>query len=136
MNLYIQVKNGLPYQHPILESNLVQVFPDIDLNNLPSEFARFTRVPVPEIGPYEIYSGVTYELQEDNSYGDVHHIVPMSEEEKTAKQNAVKTTWAANGYASWVFNEETCNFDPPTPYPTDGNLYNWDEETTSWVGGN
>ena len=36
-------------------------------------------------------------------------------------------------YESWVFNEEACDYDPPTPYPDDGNSYNWDEETTSWV---
>lgn len=36
-------------------------------------------------------------------------------------------------YASWVFNETTCRWDAPVPYPTDGRLYDWDEETTSWV---
>lgn len=36
-------------------------------------------------------------------------------------------------YASWVLNEETCLWDAPTPYPTDGAMYQWDEATTSWV---
>ena len=36
-------------------------------------------------------------------------------------------------YESWVLNEDTCRWDPPVPYPTDGNAYMWDEETTSWV---
>jgi hypothetical protein len=36
-------------------------------------------------------------------------------------------------YASWVLNEETCNWDAPTPYPTDDKMYTWDEATTSWV---
>jgi hypothetical protein len=36
-------------------------------------------------------------------------------------------------YASWVMNEETCLWDAPTPYPTDGKLYNWDENTQQWV---
>jgi hypothetical protein len=36
-------------------------------------------------------------------------------------------------FASWVLNEETCLWDSPTPYPADGNFYNWDETTTSWV---
>jgi len=36
-------------------------------------------------------------------------------------------------YASWVLNEETCLWEAPTPYPTEGKLYNWDEPTTSWV---
>ena len=36
-------------------------------------------------------------------------------------------------YASWVLNEDTCLWEPPVPYPDDGNNYIWDEETTSWV---
>jgi len=36
-------------------------------------------------------------------------------------------------YASWVMNEETCLWDAPTPCPTDGKLYNWDENTQQWV---
>lgn len=35
-------------------------------------------------------------------------------------------------FASWQLNETTCLWDPPTPMPTDGQLYNWDEDTTSW----
>lgn len=36
-------------------------------------------------------------------------------------------------YASWVLNEDTCRWDAPTPYPTDGKRYAWDEATTSWT---
>jgi hypothetical protein len=36
-------------------------------------------------------------------------------------------------YASWVMNEETCLWDAPTPYPTDGKIYNWDENNQQWV---
>jgi hypothetical protein len=36
-------------------------------------------------------------------------------------------------YASWVLNESTCLWDAPTPYPTDGKTYNWDENTQQWV---
>lgn len=36
-------------------------------------------------------------------------------------------------YASWILNEETCLWEPPTPYPNDGKEYNWNESTTSWV---
>jgi len=34
---------------------------------------------------------------------------------------------------SWTLNTTTYLWEPPTPYPTDGELYVWDEETTSWV---
>jgi hypothetical protein len=36
-------------------------------------------------------------------------------------------------YNSWVLDEGTCLWNPPVPMPTDGNLYNWDEATTSWI---
>jgi hypothetical protein len=36
-------------------------------------------------------------------------------------------------YASWSLNEETCLWEAPTPYPTDGKNYNWDEETQDWI---
>ncbi len=36
-------------------------------------------------------------------------------------------------YNSWTLNEETCYWEAPTPVPTDGKLYTWDEDTLSWV---
>lgn len=36
-------------------------------------------------------------------------------------------------YASWVLNEDTCRWDPPTPMPTDGAMYAWDEATQNWI---
>ena len=36
-------------------------------------------------------------------------------------------------YASWVLNEDTCLWDAPTPYPTDGKQYQWDEAAVSWI---
>lgn len=35
-------------------------------------------------------------------------------------------------YPSWILDESTCLWNPPVPYPDDGNKYEWDEETTSW----
>ena len=35
-------------------------------------------------------------------------------------------------FASWTLNETTCRWDPPTPYPDDGKVYRWNEETRSW----
>lgn len=36
-------------------------------------------------------------------------------------------------YPSWVINETTCQWEAPVPYPTDGKVYGWDEQTQSWV---
>ena len=35
-------------------------------------------------------------------------------------------------FPSWTLNETTYLWEPPTTYPTDGKLYNWDESTKSW----
>jgi hypothetical protein len=36
-------------------------------------------------------------------------------------------------YPSWVLNEETCLWEAPVPYPTDGERYTWNEEDGEWV---
>ena len=36
-------------------------------------------------------------------------------------------------YQSWVLNENTCLWEAPTPMPTDGKRYSWDEPTLAWV---
>jgi hypothetical protein len=36
-------------------------------------------------------------------------------------------------FPSWILNENTCRWESPVPFPIDGQLYNWDEATTSWV---
>lgn len=133
MELFIRVQDGQPFEHPILGDNFRLAFPEIDTNNLPPEFARFVRVVAPVLGPYEKNQTVSYQLV-DGVYTDVFTCEQMTTEEITAKQNQVKANWAANnGFASWTFNETTCAFEAPTPRPTDGKFYRWDEPTLAWV---
>lgn len=39
---------------------------------------------------------------------------------------------APKPYESWVLNEETCQWESPVPYPTDGVMYQWNEELADW----
>ena len=39
-------------------------------------------------------------------------------------------------FPSWTLNEDTCRWNPPVKYPTDGQIYLWDEAKTSWVVNN
>ena len=39
---------------------------------------------------------------------------------------------APKPFSSWILNEDTCLWNPPTPHPDDGEFYIWNEETTSW----
>lgn len=36
-------------------------------------------------------------------------------------------------YASWSINNSTCCWQAPTPMPNDGNPYDWDENSLSWI---
>lgn len=35
-------------------------------------------------------------------------------------------------FESWILNEDTCLWNPPVPYPTDGIVYTWNEESGDW----
>ena len=39
---------------------------------------------------------------------------------------------APKPFDSWILDEETCRWEAPVAYPTDGIMYVWDEETTNW----
>ena len=36
-------------------------------------------------------------------------------------------------YPSWTLNEASCQWEAPTPMPTDDKMYRWDEPTLAWV---
>jgi hypothetical protein len=36
-------------------------------------------------------------------------------------------------YPSWKLNEDTCLWDAPIPYPTDGKIYLWNEHAQEWT---
>jgi len=35
-------------------------------------------------------------------------------------------------YQSWTLNEDTCLWEAPVAYPTDGQIYKWNEENQTW----
>lgn len=36
-------------------------------------------------------------------------------------------------WESWILNETTCQWEAPTPMPTDGKTYSWNEENQEWI---
>jgi hypothetical protein len=40
---------------------------------------------------------------------------------------------APKPYPSWHLNTDTCQWNAPKPYPTDGRTYYWDESLLRWV---
>lgn len=92
-------------------------------------------------------TGDVYKQTSYNTRGGVHYN-PETGEPSADQSKALRKNYAGLGYtydatrdafippkpyASWVLNEDTCLWDAPVPYPTDGKRYTWDEATTSWV---
>jgi hypothetical protein len=80
MELYIRIVDAQPFEHPILGDNFRQAFPNLDVNNLPAEFARFERIEAPECGEYQ-KTVLTYGWV-DGMVKDIWAIVEMTAEEK------------------------------------------------------
>jgi hypothetical protein len=40
--------------------------------------------------------------------------------------------YAPQPYPSWTLNDDSCIWEAPTAYPTDGERYVWNESNTSW----
>jgi hypothetical protein len=84
LELFIQIKDGEPHEHPILGGNFREAFPDIDPENLPADqFAKFIRVQPPEVATYEV-SELTYGWV-DGVVKDIWAVRPMTEEERADK---------------------------------------------------
>jgi len=39
---------------------------------------------------------------------------------------------APQPFGSWTLNEDTCQWEAPVAYPTDGQFYNWNETNKVW----
>lgn len=91
-------------------------------------------------------TGDTYRRTSYNTRGGVHYD-SQTNEPSADQSKAFRKNYAGLGYsydeardafippqpfASWVLNEDTCLWDAPVPYPQDGNIYTWDENTLNW----
>ena len=132
MNLFIKLKDGKPYEHPVCYENMQAAFPNFNFENLPNDWATFEQTPLPSIGVYEVYDGFFYSIQ-NGVVKQIHKVRPMTVEEKIEKQTQVKKNFELLGLKSWKFNEEICDFDPPIPYPSNGKKYYWEESDLAWI---
>lgn len=117
MNLYIEIENGAPKNHPALEENLLKVFGEI-----PTNWEPFVRVESPVPALYQKLSSADSEyVKVDGVWTDVWTLREMTTEEKTAVQDAYKYEWSTRPYlenfAAWIFDETTCTYKPPISRP-------------------
>jgi hypothetical protein len=132
MNLYIEVENGQAKNHPAYEDNLINAF-----GSVPDNWESFVRIEKPTIDVYQIFNSEEPIYQKiNNVWTDVWSIRDMTDEEKTSKQQQTKDLWAAqpniSNFDAWIFNEQTCSYQPPTPCPTDRAVF-WQGTTNLWV---
>jgi hypothetical protein len=128
MKLYIETENNLPKNHPALEENLLQAF-----GVIPEHWVPFERIERPKLGVYDVFDQEEPEYQiVDGIYKDVWMVRRMTAEEIASKKAETVAAWN-NHFPSWVFNEDSCSFASPVPYPQDDNFYQWDESIINWV---
>ena len=135
MICYIQLENGVPIGHPIALDNLKLVYPTINFeNDLLENFAKVVRTSIPQHTVYErILQEPEYTLVDGTVYAN-WKVEKLSKAEIKNLQTTVKQNWKQfPNWQSWSFNNLECRYDPPIPYPTDGNAYEWDETIVSWV---
>jgi len=83
-NLYIQVENNAPVNHPAFEDNLIQAF-----NSVPPNWEPFVRVEQPELPLHQVL--VSQQPVYEKVYGvwtDVWSFRQMTSEEVSAEQYA------------------------------------------------
>ena len=131
MRLFIQIRDGAPFEHPIQEDNFKFAFPQIDMNNLPEEFMDFERVDQ-KTELYEVFTEMPYFIDADNVVRNGTKR-DMTAEEKAAKIQELKDHWEIIGFPSWVFDETTGDFSAPLPYPDQDRKYRWNEDIVNWV---
>ena len=118
---YAKVKNGIVERVVVAEEDFYQTFPE----RFDGEWIQTS---------YNTRGGVYY---------IPHTATPAEDQSKALRKN-----YAGIGYTydrvkdafippkpfdSWSLNEESCIWEPPTPRPTDGQLWYWDEPALSWI---
>jgi hypothetical protein len=84
MELFIQIRDGQPHEHPIFGDNFCEAFPHIDVGNLPPEFAQFVRVPKPvfEVQDFKVVGDSPVYEWGGGVVQDVWSVRDMTEAEK------------------------------------------------------
>jgi len=92
-------------------------------------------------------TGDVYKQTSYNTRGGVHYD-PETGEPSADQTKALRFNYAGIGFTydedrdafipprpfeSWILDESTCLWTAPIPYPADGGVYTWDEDSTDWI---
>ena len=122
MGHYAKVKDGIVQQVIVADQNFV--------NGLPSE------------------SGVTWIKTSYNTYGGVHYAPRGPDDDRTPDggtplrknfagvgmiyDSARDAFYGPKPFDNWTLNEDTCFWEAPVAYPTDGKIYERNVTTNQW----
>jgi hypothetical protein len=112
MSHFAKVKNGIVTQVIVAEKEFIDTYVDPD----PGEWVQTS---YNTLGNKHVLGGTPLR----GNYAGIGFIYD--------KENDVFYT--KQPFSSWTLNKNTWLWEPPIPYPEDGNSYDWDETITSWV---
>jgi hypothetical protein len=91
---------------------------------------------------WEIYYGA--KRTSYNTRGGIHYTngTPSQDQSKAFRKNCAGIGYYYDSirdafippkpFPSWTLNEESCLWDSPVPYPSDGKMYTWNEDILNW----
>ncbi len=118
-------------------------FAIVDTNDVVKEVQRITQ----DVIDTGLFGNPTSFIQTSyNTRGGIHYGEdgqPSADQSKALRKNYAGIGFKFDrirdafippqDFPSWTLNEFSCLWVAPTPYPTDGKTYQWDEPTLSWV---
>lgn len=125
---YVKVVDGKVVQGIVAEPEFFNTFVD----SSPGEWIKTS---------YNMRGGVYYDPETNEPHADQNGMIAADEGRQRKNYASINFTYdrqrnafiPPKPYASWILNESSCLWDPPTPHPDDGKMYRWDEDTTSWI---
>jgi hypothetical protein len=125
---YVKVVDGTVVNGIVAEPEFFDTFVD----SSPGEWIKTS---------YNMRGGVYYDPATGEPHADQAGMIAADEGRQRKNYAGIGYTYdrtrnafiPPKPFASWTLNEDSCLWEPPVAYPTDGKMYRWDEETTNWV---
>ena len=113
---FAKVKNDIVEEVIVVNNEVI-----LDSNNVEQESLGITFLQ----GLYNntaVWVQTSYNNNFRNKFAGVGHIYNATND----------VFYESQPYPSWILNETIWTWKAPTPYPKDGKIYLWNEETLSW----
>lgn len=123
---YAKVKDGVVTQVIVAEPEFFDTFVDTE----PGEWLKTS---------YNMRGGVHYDPETNEASAD-QSVITGDEGRERKNYAGIGFTYDRDRnafippqpYASWTLDDTSCLWEAPVAYPTDGEIYTWNEDTTSW----